>query len=201
VLPYGEKHIANFPPAAQQKVDPRWRVNIADYEYSLYLGKQNKLAPGDYQQAVDELKKSGAVNHAIRPPQFVEAGPPVPEVWRLMAPGLARTNYLPTSPRAEKDQGFVPGAKLNVTREGNVWHYRAAIAWSELPLVKPLAMAGRPVKFSFLGKNDGKAAVSWSNASRSIARGGQEIMHPTFELSWSPDTEWGFVDLTTTPKP
>ena len=56
-------------------------------------------------------------------------------------------------------------------------------------------MECRPVKFSFRGKNDGRTAVAWSNASRSIARAGQEIMHPTFELSWSPDTEWGFVDL------
>ncbi|MGB2824278.1 MAG: hypothetical protein WBF17_25110 [Phycisphaerae bacterium] len=200
VLPYGEKQIANFPPAAQKKVEPRWQVNIADYEYSLYLGKQNKLVPGDYQQAIDELKASG-LTRAPRPPRFEDAGPPVPEVWRLMAPGLARNNYFPFSPRAEKDQGLVPGARLKITREGNVWHYRAAIPWGELSLVKPLAMAGRPVRFSFLGKNDGRTAVSWSNASRSIARGGQEVMHPTWELSWSPDTEWGFVDLTTTRKP
>jgi hypothetical protein len=200
VLPYGEKQIANFPPAAQKKVAPKWQVNIADYEYSLYLGKQNKVVPGDYQRAVDELKNSG-LTRALRQPEYEEAGPPVPEVWRLMAPGLARHNYYPFSPRAEKDQGLVPGARLNIKREGSVWHYRAAIPWSELALVKPLAMAGRPVQFSFLGKNDGKTAVSWSNASRSIARAGQGIMHPTFELSWSPDTEWGFVDLTTTPKP
>ena len=64
VLPYGEKRIANFPPAAQKKVDPKWRVNIADYEYSLYLGSQNKLLPGDYQEAVDELKKSGVLTQA-----------------------------------------------------------------------------------------------------------------------------------------
>ncbi|MBE3099643.1 MAG: hypothetical protein IMZ44_21210 [Planctomycetes bacterium] len=201
VLPYGEKQITNFPPAAQKKVDPKWRVNIADYEYSLYRGEQKKLLPDDYQQAVDELKKSGAKNAGLRPPKFEDAGPPAPEVWRLMAPGLARNNYFPFSPRAERDQGLVAGAKLNITREGNVWHYRAAIPWSELPLVKPLAMDGRPVKFTFQGKNDGKVAVSWSNESRSIARCGQEVMHPTWEANWSPDTEWGFVDLTTTPKP
>ena len=196
VLPYGEKQIANYPPAAQKTLASKWRVNIADYEYSLYLGKQNKLAPDDYRKAVEELKQSGKSNVALRPPQLVEIGPPVPEVWRLMAPGLMRHGYLPTSPRAARDQGVVPGAELKVTREGNVWHYRAAIPWSELELVKPLAMEGRSVKFSFLGKNDGRTAVSWSNATRSIARAGQEIMHPTFELNWSPDTEWGFVDLT-----
>ena len=195
VLPYGEKQIANFPPAAQKKVDPKWRVNIADYEYSLYLGKQNKQVPGDYQEAVKELKASGA-SGGLRQPRFEEVGPPLPEVWRLMAPGLARRNYLPLCPTTQPDQGFVPDAKLHITREKNVWHYRAAIPWSEMPLVKPLAMQHRPVKFSFTCKNDGRTAVSWSNESRSIARPGQEIVHPTFEQGWSPDTEWGFVDLT-----
>ena len=142
---------------------------------------------------MEELKNGSS--RGLRPPQFVEVGPPLPEVWRLTAPGLARNDYFPTSPRAARDQGLVPSATLKVSREGNVWHYRAAIPWSELSLVKPLAMARRVVKFNFVCKNDGRTAVSWSNASRSVARLSQEIMHPTWEGSWSPDTEWGFVDL------
>ena len=131
----------------------------------------------------------------------MEVGPPIPEVWRLMAPGLARRNYMPLCPTMAKDQGLVETAKLRVTREGNVWHYRAAIPWSELGLVQPLAAKGDIVKFTFACKNDGRTAAAWSNETRSIARNSQEILHPTWEGAWSPDTEWRFVDLTKSSKP
>ena len=114
-----------------------------------------------------------------------------------MAPGMLRNNYSPTSPHPADGQGVVSSAKINVTREGNVYHYRAAIPWSELPLVKPLAMAGHDIGFSFVGMNDNRSAVSWSNQSRSVSKQGQEVVHPTFSAGWSPDTQWGFVTLKT----
>ena len=87
----------------------------------------------------------------------------------MMAPGIPRHNYFPFSPRAEKDQGVVPGAKLIVRYQDGVWRYRAAIPWSELSLVKPLAQAGKPVAFTFLCKNRGGTALDW-NRERSVSR-------------------------------
>ena len=77
-----------------------------------------------------------------------------------MAPGFARRNYLPMCPTMAKDQGLVETAELRVTRDGNVWHYRVAIPWSELSLVQPLAAKNAIVKFTFSCKNDGRTAVA-----------------------------------------
>jgi len=192
-VPYGEKQIANFPPDAQRQVPAKWRVPPADHEISLYLANQQKIEEGDYEKAADELLATGKPPWgAVRPPKFVQTGEPIAEVWRLMGPGMPRHNYFPFSPRLEKDQGVVPGAKLAVRYEDGVWRYRAAIPWAELSLVKPLALAGRPVAFTFICKNDSTTALDW-NRERSASRQSQAVLHPTWEEPWAPMTEWGFV--------
>ena len=194
VLPYGEKQIASFPPEAQRQVPPKWRVPPADHEISLYLASRQKIEDGDYARAVEELLATGKPPWgAVRQPKLVEAGEPIAEVWRLMAPGVPRHNYFPFSPRAEKDQGIVPAAKLVVRYKDGAWRYRASIPWAELSLVKPLAQAGKPVAFTFLCKNDGSTALDW-NRERSVSRQSQEILHPTWEEPWAPVSEWGFID-------
>ena len=189
VIPYGEKAIANFPPEAQQRVPAQWRVDPADYEYLLYQAQPLTIPPGDYTKALAAYLQP---NGRLRGPNLVPSGPPVPELWRSMAPGLARSNYFPFSPRAPHDQGLVSNARLVITRDGNFWHYRAAIPWTDLARVKASALAGTPVKFTFVCRNDGGTALDW-NAQRSVSRPSQEILHPTWEVYWAPQTRWGFL--------
>jgi hypothetical protein len=124
-------------------------------------------------------------------PTFENAGPPLPEVWRLMAPGVPRGNFYPFVPHDHNpDQGLVTTAKLVIKREGIVWRYQAAIPWSEIAQVKP--GIGKTVRFSFYVENDGKRALSWT-ANRSACLGGKQILHPTWSQGEAIETQWGFA--------
>ena len=77
VLPYGEKQMTNYPPDAQKKLDPKWQIDMADYEFSLYLGSQRQLVKGDYDKAVQEFQAAGKTNGGrLRLPTFKQLSTP-----------------------------------------------------------------------------------------------------------------------------
>jgi hypothetical protein len=103
---------------------------------------------------------------------------------------VARGNYYPFSPRREREQGLVEGAKTSIKRTKNGWIYEAAIPWSELAEVRPAA--GREARFSFYVLAAGNRALSWT-AGRSACRGFQ-VLHPTWQTGEAIETVWGFAD-------
>lgn len=179
----------------------------ADYEFDLYAGATNRLKE-PYETVLarhlerlknppDDKYKAGWP--PFEEPTFETAGAPVPELWRLMAPDVPRSNYYPFSPRAEKDQGLVRTALVAVERTADGWRYEAAIPWRELADVAGLLtkkpgqpFPGKDVRFSFYVLDDGRRALSWTEG-RSACRGFQ-ILHPTWQLGEGIETLWGFVN-------
>jgi hypothetical protein len=118
-----------------------------------------------------------------------QVGEPIPEIWRLMSPGVRRGNGYPFVPTVELAQGLVAGAGVGIARHGTTWRYEIAIPWQELSEVKPLA--GRDVRLSWYVINDGRRALSWT-AGRSVCRGARQILHPTWQAAEAIETVWGF---------
>jgi hypothetical protein len=117
-------------------------------------------------------------------------GEPLPELWRLMTPGLARGNYYPFTPRPRRDQSLLEEAALVVKRTEAGWLYEAAIPWEELAEVRPAA--GKEIRFSFYVLSAGQRALSWTTG-RSACRGFQ-ILHPTWITGDAIETVWGFAE-------
>ena len=196
----GEKNDPWLPPSAQLQIDRRFSQLSADYEYDLYLGAENRLLES-YAVVRDRhlARLANPPDAAYRKPRppfedpvFVNVGEPVPEVWRLMAPGVPRHNYYPYSRRWARDQGLVGAAQLVVKREGASWRYEAAIPWSELTEVKP--KVGREVRFSFYALNNGKRAAAWAQ-DRSASGRRTQILHPTWLRTDAIETVWSFQDF------
>lgn len=111
------------------------------------------------------------------------------EVWRLRAPGVPWGTPYPFSPRAEMDQDVVKDSECAIChdRENNIWNFEVAIPLSELTELKP--QPNKLFKFSFLIRGVGH----WSEA-RSTCRLNGLAFHPYWSLTYSMDTEWGFVE-------
>ncbi len=189
----GGKHDPWLPPEAQRRVDARYQRLSADYEYDIYPGAAQELVEPyatvrDRHLAALAAAKDPA---AMRTPgaEVRQVGEPIPEIWRLMSPGVRRGNGYPFVPTVELAQGLVAGAGVGIARHGTTWRYEIAIPWQELSEVKPLA--GRDVRLSWYVINDGRRALSWT-AGRSVCRGARQILHPTWQAAEAIETVWGF---------
>ncbi len=189
----GEKRDPWIPPEFQRRLDTRYQHLSADYEYDLYPGAAQELVEpyamvrDRHLAALAVAKDPGALR--MPGPQIRQVGEPIPEVWRLMAPGVPRGNFYPFQTHAQPNQGLVAAAKLVIRREGSTWRYEAAIPWSELAEVKPAP--GREIRLSWYVLNDGRRALSWTGG-RSACRGPRQTLHPTWQTSEAIETVWGF---------
>ena len=186
-------------PAEYQRRFEGWGNHLsADYEYDLYLGQQNVVRE-KYAAIVTEhlgrlanpfIAKIRGGWPPFDEPTFMATGEPLPELWRLMTPGLARGNYYPFTPRPRRDQSLLEEAALVVKRTEAGWLYEAAIPWEELAEVRPAA--GKEIRFSFYVLSAGQRALSWTTG-RSACRGFQ-ILHPTWITGDAIETVWGFAE-------
>ncbi len=200
LFPVGEKEDPLFSREAQRRLDTRFHRIGPDYEYDLYLAQPMQLkhsydrVRARHLQRLEDPpdKKYKKRRPPFEAPVFTPAGPPQPEVWRRVAPGVPRHRYYPFSPRWKKDQGVVPGARLAIVRKGDIVRYEAAIPWQELARVQP--EVGKEVRFAWFVWDRNKLALDWAR-DRSVAAGAEQILIP-FKKTAAIETPWRFIDAT-----
>jgi hypothetical protein len=114
-----------------------------------------------------------------------------PELWRQLAPGVARLHDFPRQPRGKKTSGPVPGAKVAVVRQGNWYLYEAAIPKSELATLnlKPGTTMGVTWK---IGNSQGPSAEwGWVKAASKV---NGLSLHPYWERSPDCGVKWTLVE-------
>jgi hypothetical protein len=113
------------------------------------------------------------------------------ELWRLESPGMPRKHFYPRQPKHPLE-GAVKGARLVTTHDGGTRVTEAAIPWSELPHVRALLDASKPVKFSFrVNHNTGGPTMelAWQ---RSISRANNHAFHVDWVEHWANEIEFAF---------
>lgn len=143
---------------------PRWMVyKDTDYEYAL-----NDVAP----------RFGGGT-----------------ELWRLMVPGMPRKQFYPRQPKwpgnKTHTEGAVTNSSLATRRDGNTRFVECALPWSELPDVKKLLDAGRPVKFSFR-VNDKDGPAYELAQERSVSKVNDQAFHVDWVTHWANEVEFGW---------
>ena len=111
------------------------------------------------------------------------------EVWRLLAPGTARGDFLPRSSGA--GQGAVADAELAVVHKGKMRVSEVAIPWEEIPGVKALMKVGEPVKFSFR-VNYARTGSRQLGTERSATRRNAAAFHAVGGVHWANELEFGW---------
>jgi hypothetical protein len=109
------------------------------------------------------------------------------ELWRILAPGMARTHHYPRQPRAKFDQGPVKGGQHVVKRGGKITTYELAIPWSELKEWKP--KAGQTFGFTFRVNNNVKPDLLYG-ADKSATKTNGLSLHPYWEAKPSCGVRW-----------
>ena len=110
------------------------------------------------------------------------------EIWRLMAPGVPRKSDFPREPKADFDQGPVPG-KLVIRHDGNVRIVEAALPWNEMPEVLKRIRAGETVKFSCRVNDNGSPARELANG-RSVSKDNGPAFHDSWQTHWANELEF-----------
>jgi hypothetical protein len=113
------------------------------------------------------------------------------EIWRLLAPGMPVKHFLPRQPKHPLE-GPVKNGRLIVRYEAGWRITECAIPWSEIPHVKALRDAGRPVKFNFRINHDTRAADLTLSLERSAAEGISHSFHPNWIRQSPNELEFGF---------
>lgn len=113
------------------------------------------------------------------------------EIWRLLAPGMPVKHFLPRQPKHPLD-GPVKNGRLIVRYEAGWRITECAIPWSEIPHVKALRDASRPVKFNFRINHDTRAADLTLSLERSAAEGISHSFHPNWIRQSPNELEFGF---------
>lgn len=112
------------------------------------------------------------------------------EIWRMEVPGAFRKHFYPRQPKA-KWEGAVKDGKLAFRHDGSTRIIEAAIPWSEIPHVKALMEAGRPVKFSFRVNDNGGPSMEFGR-DRAATRKGGSTFHPDWKTSYTNEIEFAF---------
>ncbi len=113
------------------------------------------------------------------------------EVWRLECPGMPRKHFYPRQPKHPRE-GAVDGAKLVVRYEAGMRIVEAALPWEEIPEVRKLAEAGKPVKFSFRVNHSERRPTMELPLGRSAAEGISSAFHPDWSPSVPNELEFGW---------
>lgn len=205
IHPLGEKDDPWLPKEAQKHIDQRFFPHLyANFEFDLYQGKVEKLSI-PYEEvlkkhlsktALPENRKDKHIRFAS--PVLEEVAQPKAELLRLQAPGVARHNNYPFSPKQPNDQKLINEAKLVIKRNGNTVVYECAIPWSELSTVDP--KIGKAVLFSPFYMNKGKISLEWTDG-KSVSSNRAIRMHPTWKKLSSLETAWGFAGSTSAQNP
>ena len=112
------------------------------------------------------------------------------EIWRLEVPDAPRKHFYPRQPKAAWE-GAVKTGKLVIRSENGIRIVEAAIPWEEIPEVKALMDAGRPVKFSFRANRAGGAPVELARNRSASYRGGMSF-HPDWKPCYANEIEFSF---------
>jgi hypothetical protein len=113
------------------------------------------------------------------------------EVWRLLVPGMPRKHFYPRQPKSKFD-GAVKAARMAVSHVGNTRVIEAAIPWSEIPHVRALMAARKPVKFAFLVQDDKGPGQMETARNRSVSRKSGLSFHVDWGGHWANEVEWGW---------
>ena len=112
------------------------------------------------------------------------------EIWRLEVPDAPRKHFYPRQPKAAWE-GAVKDGRLAIRSENGVRIVEAAIPWTEMPEVKALVDAGKPVKFSFRANRAGGAPVEFARGRSASYRGGMSF-HPDWKPCYANEIEFAF---------
>jgi hypothetical protein len=113
------------------------------------------------------------------------------EVWRLEVPGMVRKHFYPRQPKHPLE-GSVRDALLKTVHNGGTRVTEAAIPWTEIPHVKALCDAGKPVKFSFrVNHNTGGGTMELAKG-RSVSRLNNPAFHVDWVEHWANELEFRF---------
>ncbi len=112
------------------------------------------------------------------------------EIWRLWVPGMVYKHFYPRQPKhlfEDAAEGHLEIAHREGTRI-----VECALPWSEIPHVKKLRDAGRPVKFSFRVNHNARGPDMELARGRSAAEGVSVSFHPNWSPHWPNELEFGF---------
>lgn len=112
------------------------------------------------------------------------------EIFRLTTPGLPHKHFYPRQPKHPLE-GAVKDGKLLVKHDGNTRIVECAIPWSEIPLVKKLCDAGKPVKFTCRINSKGIKTCMELARERSVSKH-NESFHADWEEHWANEVEFAF---------
>jgi len=113
------------------------------------------------------------------------------EVWRLQAPGMPRKHFYPRQPKHPLE-GAVADAKLVVRYQDGTRFFEASLPWSELPHVKALRDAGRPVKVTVRVNDDRRGPTLELARGRSVSRPNPHTFHPDWAEHWANEVAFGW---------
>jgi len=109
---------------------------------------------------------------------------------------MVRKHFYPRQPKHPLE-GAVKDARLVTTHDGATRVTEAAIPWSEIPHVRTLLDAGKPVKFSFrVNHNTGGSTMELAR-HRSVSREQTHAFHPDWVESWANELEFAFEKVET----
>ncbi len=112
------------------------------------------------------------------------------EIWRMEVPEAFRKHFYPRQPKA-KWEGAVTEGRLVIRHEGGTRIMEGAIPWSEIPHVKALMEAGKPVKFTFRVNDNGGPSMEFGR-NRAATRKGGSTFHPDWKTSYTNEIEFAF---------
>jgi hypothetical protein len=100
-------------------------------------------------------------------------------------------HFFPRQPKHPLE-GAVQNGQLAVRYEQGWRIVECAIPWSEIPHVKALRDAGRPVKFNFKVNDNARSPDLMLAMRRSAAEGISHSFHPNWIRQWPNEVEFGF---------
>jgi hypothetical protein len=117
------------------------------------------------------------------------------ELWRMQVPGMPRKHFYPRQPKWPGDkvhtEGAVKNGSLATRRDGSTRFVECALPWSEIPDVKKLLDAGKPVKFSFR-VNDNNGPAYELAQDRSVSKINDQTFHVDWVTHWANEVEFGW---------
>jgi hypothetical protein len=113
------------------------------------------------------------------------------ELWRQLAPGVARIHDFPRQPRGKLTTGAVAGAKHVVVRDGTLFRYEMAIPRSELAKLE--LKAGTTFGLIYKFGNDKGPSVEYGHDKAACKLNGLSL-HPYWERSPNCGVRWTLIE-------
>ena len=113
------------------------------------------------------------------------------EIWRLEVPDRMRVHFFPRQPKASWE-GPVKTGQLVVIQDPTTRIEECALPWSELPDVKKLLDAGKPVKFSFRVNDSAGVGCMELARDRLVSRRNGRAFEPDWGEHWANEVEFAF---------